>query len=332
LKKQEPEKKEEIPESKENEEEKFFNEQFYQEYKTLFPNPEEKPKYNLANVIFDFELQKLNEKKFCHLIKLVNYKRPEKYLLGLYGIKKKLEKDDSLIIRKKIVKGKVLEKSAKIFEEKIHPDFDLVILRLLTSFLNHENSEIFKLHIQQILLELLFYFFSSEDSAIVCYSVNLVNKLARKESKSIRKTLDDTQLLNCINQVLEIDPQSTNKEEHVVGVKYKCFNDLLGSLSQSLWADFALTWILFTCDILTVGFVRDHRCSEYENWLISQKTLLKDYLIQNKSSKAISDKAKKSGTIFFLFFIFKDFKADLLNIGLRKVAQKVVMTIPGTGL
>jgi hypothetical protein len=66
-----------------------------------------------------------------------------------------------------------------------------------------------------------------------------------------------------IHQVLEkllaINPEVMDKKEAVLAVKYKTFNDLLGRLPKKFWPDYAFIWIIFTCDILLIGLVRDYR-------------------------------------------------------------------------
>jgi hypothetical protein len=43
-------------------------------------------------------------------------------------------------------------------------------------------------------------------------------------------------------------------------------------------------------------------------------------------------KSESSGNIFFLFYVFRDLKAELISKGLRDKAQEVVLKMPGTAV
>lgn len=71
-----------------------------------------------------------------------------------------------------------------------------------------------------------------------------------------------------LEKLLEVSPNGMDKPEAILAVKYKTFNDLVGRLPRQNWPDYAFIWIIFTCDILLIGLVRDYRNAAFEEWLI----------------------------------------------------------------
>ena len=302
---------------------------------------EESKEYHLSKALVDYEVQNLEEAKFCKILKLSLYKTPQKYLLGLYAIKKRLDNDSGVSIRAKILKSGVLQKiNFELFERNQHPDFWLLALKMLTLFLQGEARALLSPKIDSIFRKSLIDFFGSQSSTEIVHAVNLLykcitpakNEEGEPENPQNRQFWSISEIRKLLKKLLKIDPETSDNPEYVWAIKYKTFNNLLDLLPRSDWRLLAFDWILLTCDILTIGLVRDYRNMEYEEWVRAQAQDLKSFLADPEKSKKIKEKAGKSGTIFFLFYMFKDFKANLLNIGLRGVAQKVVEDIPGTGL
>ena len=121
---------------------------------------------------------------------------------------------------------------------------------------------------------------------MLIYSINLIYKIIKSTHSddknltgtSIKANVKKTERPNwslsrinsLIERLLEVQHVDSENSEHVLAVKYKTFNDLLGRLPKESWPDYAFIWILFTCDILMIGLVRDYRNADYEEWLLKQ--------------------------------------------------------------
>lgn len=296
--------------------------------------------------------------KLHEIMRLINYKTPRKYLTGLYLLKKQLELDSSLSTRMKLVeKSQFLEKSLLVL--KSNPDFVLLVLKLITLLLKVSIPKVISL-VDQILSEYIVdNLFQSDDTQIVIYSINLIYKIIKttapktsraqnQPNESLERSgsssngsrrrivrsnwsLDRMHLL--MEKLLAVSPNGMNNPEAILAVKYKTFNDLVGRLPVRFWPDYAFIWIIFSCDIFDIGLVIDYRNLKFEKWLVGQTDLLRSFIQTPHCLNLLKEKAYKSSSIiFFLFFVFKSLKVELISQGLRGRAQQVVLEIPETAV
>ena len=96
-----------------------------------------------------------------------------------------------------------------------------------------------------------------------------LNSDSKRPEQIQRSNWSLNRIHNLLEKLLSINPDNMDKPEAILAVKYKTFNDLVGRLPKKNWPEYAFIWIIFTCDILLIGLVRDYRNAQFEEWLVN---------------------------------------------------------------
>jgi len=294
--------------------------------------PTNLPKYpkhiDFEDIVLRYSNERLGIKKLHELISMTLLLDPRKSILGLFALHKRLIVDLRLSTRLRIFEAGILPKLSQLL--KAFPNFALTGLKFITSFLYEPNSAL-KDEIEIHFWDFIVLEMKSKDSQKVCYAVNLLNKLVRADI-TIRRSRSDEEICKLISLILNINEQIARRPEHIIAVKYRTYNELLGSLDHALWPSHLWEWIVFTMKIMHIGAIRDYRSLEFEDWARAQQELQEKLLQDPAKIDYLYRCGGKGGTVFFYLHIFKFYKKEIINLGLREVLHREVVNIHQTGL
>jgi hypothetical protein len=278
--------------------------------------------YSITEAINDYDEKNMKDKKFYEIEAFILGDKIEKTLLGIYSLYQRLNTDTGLDLRLKISKAKINEKVANIMQTR--QDFRIICLKYLTSFL--QNNELKQISDIGLMLDVQFMgqlvaLLAEDDFYYVCYSLNCIGKIMKSQAKR-KANMSPDSLVKLIQSVLTANEEVGENRAQIVAVKYYVFNQLLEQIGSDQWAQFAFTWISFTCRILNQGLVRQKKSVEFEKWL-QKNSKVQNSVITEHCPKLIQ-LAEEPGVCFFLLYVLCLHKSDLMNGGLRDIVQRAL--------
>lgn len=194
---------------------------------------------------------------------MANLRDPRKSLLGILALYKRVSIDKRLKTRQKICDSKTLQKSKELLKK--HPNFQVLILQLLTAMLSNPFQKLFDI-IASLFWDDLLKLMKDPSSKIVIYSVNIIHKIVRGASPS-RKLNTQPFFCSLLKRILEINEDISERPILVLAVKYRTFNALLNYTDRSSWKDYGWDWITLTSKAMHHGLIRDYRNLDFEAWI-----------------------------------------------------------------
>ena len=298
--------------------------------KMLIADEEEmEQEYGLTTMILEYEATEMEKTDISELVKLLSHTDINRRMLGVYSLYKRLLEEKDSKVRDIVAQDPViLEATIGVLKEK--EEIRVIVVKFLTALLSN-NSIVLAPKIDSLFFDEILNATKDEDTTIVCYALNLVDKVLTICS-AVGQTKSKKEIKQTITTILEIDPTERENPEHILAVKFKAFNSLLSLVDKKEWKEYAWSWIEFTSNIITVGSLSSYRNIVFESWLSEEIKLQKEFL-QNKGKKALLlEKGLEGGTVFFLLHVFKHLKKEIVALGLREQLQKEVLDVPESAL
>lgn len=288
-----------------------------------------KQEYSLTTMIMEYEATEMIQKSATEMMGLLTHEDLNRRMLGVFAIYKKIVDEKDQDIPKLLEQEVNLQAVLRVLEEK--EEMRVIVIKLINSLLSLPSlplkSQIYQIFKPQILKSL-----QDEETPIVCYAFNSIDKLYKFKGVLGETQAEDVESL--IWEILELSSEGREDPAHIIATQYKTFNGLLDYVPRENWASFASDWILFTADILQMGKLKNYRNLEYEQWLmeLAQKPVLSSILEDRKKSREIMFRATDGGAIFYLLYLFQHLKKEIVSLGLRRQLWKEVATIPESAL
>jgi hypothetical protein len=196
----------------------------------------------------------------------------------------------------------------------------------LTSFLARPVLTDICLEIEVLFMGHLLRLLREDDFYYVCYSLNLIGKIARNHRRQESET-NREEYFSVIRQVLGSFEDFAENHEQIVAVKYVVFNQLVEAANEPVWRAFAFEWVRFTCAILNVGLIRHKKSKQLEAWLQAAPDVQEALLASH--SEDLAGLARDHGCVFYLLYLLPAVKARIVQLpGVRETIYKELALIP----
>jgi len=131
--------------------------------------------YGLTTMILEYEATEMEKTDISELVKLLSHTDINRRMLGVYSLYKRLLEEKDSKVRDIVAQDPViLEATIGVLKEK--EEIRVIVVKFLTALLSN-NSIVLAPKIDSLFFDEILNATKDEDTTIVCYALNLVDKV-----------------------------------------------------------------------------------------------------------------------------------------------------------